>query len=148
MQCPTCGLGQFLPDCKGDQMGHCTDCPANIFFSSGATVCVNCPNNSISSRGSTIDGCPCKPGYTLAVEHAKHVRWGLTKNLLASIPARCAREMPQQLQASIYRADCMCDKGLTGPDGGMYCSACEAGEFKDSIGSAVYRVPNGQIFKL
>lgn len=160
--CTLCVAGTFK---VATGPAACSICPADWYSTEvGATsdTCLQCPENSIAPSGSDeLTDCVCKPGYTGAnggpcvacvAGKFKTVKGSAAcldcpmhtfSVALAKTDSACTTclsisgNLPSITlqEGSSVQTQCLCDYGYSGADGGA-CSACGAGKYKDSQGSA------------
>jgi hypothetical protein len=108
--CTDCAAGKFLGTTGASVASTCTNCCAGMYSvaqgASEASTCVDCG----ASTHSATTGASADDTYT-------------------SCPPNS-----QFPSGSSLKTRCQCHAGYTGPDGGN-CSACEAGQYKEAIGS-------------
>ena len=139
----------------------CTGCSAGTYSTatgaSAAATCLSCPassNSPISS--SSLSACTCNVGFTgpnggpcTACVAGKYkttigsvpctdcLAGSYSTSTGATIATTCITCPSSSISysASSAAADCTCNAGFTGPNGGV-CSACVAGKYKINTGSA------------
>ena len=117
--------------------GACEVCPANAFSAGGesitiATACTSCPAASSSAAESgAITDCTCNAGYVRDDDTCNACAAGTYLNSNC-IPCPPNSGSPS---ASASVSECTCIAGYTGADGAA-CTACVAGKYKETSGSA------------
>jgi hypothetical protein len=122
---------------------ECSACPPDTFQpSQGQTTCVLCDPNARSPEASVTPlACLCNAGFADDSAHECLVCAGGTYKEAAADDEEdtelcnvCPYDSFSIAQSGRL-ADCLCDPGFSGPDGGP-CSACAPGKFKAANGSA------------
>jgi hypothetical protein len=122
---------------------ECSACPPDTFQpSQGQTTCELCDTNARSPEASVTPlACLCNAGFADDSEHECLVCAGGTYKEAAADDeedTELCNECPDNsfsIAQSGRLADCLCDPGFSGPDGGP-CIACAPGKFKAANGSA------------
>ena len=137
--CTACDPGTFKTEAG---TGWCEPCPAGTFNdASGAEICEVCPNTTSSFEGKTDSSdCVCMEGYggvftedpptCIACDAGKY------KDAIGWAACGDCPDRTSSVQGSISQTNCVCAVGFTTASGGVDCIACDAGTFKDAIGSA------------
>ena len=122
--CTACPAGKSSP-ATSDALADCANCLAGAYSLAGSP-CTDCPAGTFSAAAGASACTDCPAGTFSAAAGAS----------VASACSACAPHA-QSLAGS---AHCLCNAGYTGADGGP-CSACAAGEYKRTAGSAACTPP-------
>lgn len=130
-----CSAGYTGPD-----GGACIQCVAGKYKSLvGTSECLTCPDHSQSPAASVINtACQCNAGYA-GPDGGPCVFCSETE-YQPSVGAATCLACPENSAATAEsgrdaQTDCLCNAGYTGADGDE-CSACAAGQYKITTGSA------------
>ena len=130
-----CSAGYAGPD-----GGACPECAANLYKSTvGTALCEACAVNSQSPAASVADtACECNAGY--AGPDGGPCTFCSETQYQPSVGEAACLTCPSNSAATVEsgrdeQTDCLCNAGYTGADGGV-CSACAAGKYKTTTGSA------------
>lgn len=125
--CPDCPAGKSSPS-TSDALTDCVNCLAGAYSLAGSS-CTECPAGTYSAASGASACTDCPAGTFSAATGAS----------VASVCTACPPHT-QSLAGSAQASRCLCNAGYTGADGGA-CSACAAGEYKRTTGSAACSPP-------
>ena len=112
--------------------GSCNTCSAGYYKSNteygGITRCEPCGGNTTSVSGSHRCFTSCNVGSYLTTDGCKTCRNTTDYNTSSSEPFDWTGDRPG--------STCFCDSGYTGGEGGVVCTPCATGSFKDTNGGA------------
>ena len=149
-----CSPGEYQ---KSGTQSSCDICPAGSYQPlNGSNTCISCPSGkagTLTNATSEAIACPeiCRPGTYSATSTSSTFDF----NYESSHPTVCAicglntyayrpmtgptcticPEHSSSEQGSINATNCTCNRGYTGPNGGL-CAACDAGKYKPDPGDA------------
>jgi len=150
--CSECGVGTY----KGTTgSASCLDCNAGSYLNiSAGTACFACPSNTDAVRGSVQQTeCVCNAGYTgpdggtctvcdvgtfksaSGSAMCMDCQAATYNDLAGSSACMSCPAFTTSFARSDQVADCICEEGYSGPDGGV-CTACDPGTFKNINGSS------------
>ena len=152
--CTSCIAGKYK---TSSGSVACTDCVAGKYSatvgSNSASTCQNCPANSNSAASSST--CTCNAGFTgpdggdctscvagkyktssgsvACTDCGVNTYSGTVGATMSSVCLGCPSSSNSAASSSSI-AECACNAGFTGPNGGV-CTSCIAGKYKTSSGS-------------
>jgi hypothetical protein len=121
---------------------HCKACHWHYYKSTnGSASCTSCPENSGHSLTAQVDisPCLCFRGYSgfagLDGQPCSECAVGTFKDFYGNgLCTACPNGSTTTSTSARWIADCQCNVGFSGPDGGT-CIACSQSTFKATIGS-------------
>jgi Tyrosine-protein kinase ephrin type A/B receptor-like len=117
----------------------CSACLAGTFKSVvGNQTCSVCPSLKTSTAASDEwYDCKCLPGYTADWDLVSCTACaeGSYKNITGWGPCTTCPLNTYSVSRSEKLTDCKCNVGYTGVGGGVLCTPCPTGSYKDTIGS-------------
>jgi hypothetical protein len=140
--CSNCGAGKYLETEGATQESSCVSCPGSSSSAAATTAISNCLCNAghTGPNGGTCVACAAGK-YKIGVGDAACIDCNVGKYLEtegATQESSCVScpESSNSAAASNTIANCLCNAGHTGPNGGT-CVACPAGKYKIGAGDAV-----------
>ena len=141
--CHNCTAGTYLADAGADSASDCSACPSGKYSPApGATSNTSCKDCSagkfLAIRGSDkesdcvlcVEGkYSSRPAATVCF-HCNQGKYAPVVGASACTSCGLHADSPS---GSVDVADCVCNSGFSGPDGGE-CSACAAGTYKENAG--------------
>ena len=135
---PPCEAGYFY------QNASCVPCPAGSYRTSDDLDCVLCPAGLFAANESSISCTPCPAGTFLtemganssaACSPCPQGRYSSTLSATAlAVCKECPNKTNTASPGSTSLHDCKCVPGYHGPDGRAPCTACQDGQYQNSLG--------------
>jgi hypothetical protein len=139
--CSLCSKGKYSTDTGAISEATCSDCPAHTYSGVGSGILLNCTCNKGYTGPDGVECTACGAGgfkNTNGSAACTLCSQGKYSTATAAISEATCSNCPSYTHSgagSGLLTNCTCNKGYTGPDG-VECTACGAGGFKDTNGSA------------
>lgn len=152
--CSNCAGGSISTQ---SAQSACSPCPSGTFSAPSRRVCISCPEHTRSNKAVVVEDCKCNTGYTgpdggacVECSAGKYKvaigsgvctlctagKYSSSRALVDETSCQPCQDASTSPEGSLSAAECLCDIGYTGPNGGIACAACAVGKFKSSVGSA------------
>jgi hypothetical protein len=119
----------------------CVECEAGTFKPiPGVGACSSCPTGTSSSLGSdNVDQCICTAGHTSMFDgmECTACKAGTYKSVSGTQMCSVCPRGTSSVVGSTDSMDCICRAGYVADSDGTECTACEAGKYKEKIGSGM-----------